>query len=840
MSSEKPTPFSRENLLEAFCKTGDFGAPSPAQQDFVGQAFDDARADELPGVTMADLAAWLVQAWSAADHLNGEPVIRLTPAVGAAGQPLGLDLLVVAQPDAPFLVDSVMGELSDGGLDVRAMFHPVVAARRDSAGRRSSEGQSRRESVIIVAVAPVGEDRRDAVVAGVAATLSDVRQAVADFEPMRDLLRQTTQELKQALTSDGAALQRWLKARGARAPGAPTETVDEYLHFLRWLGEEHFVFLGARVYEYPRLANGDYAPEEPGHGDDASLGVLRDNELAVLRRASEPALLTSELKGYLETSAPLIVAKSNLRSRVHRRTYMDYIGVKRYAPDGAAIGEVRFVGLFTAEAYDEAAREIPLIRRKISHVLARAGENPSAHNEKRLRNIIEGYPRDELFQADEDDLYETAMGILHLFDRPRARIFVRRDPFDRFISAIVFVPRDRYNSEMRQKVGQLLADAWGGRVSAYYPNFGTEPLARVHYVLGVTPRRHVEPDLRVLEQAIDEITRTWSDRFAQAARSGGVEPGRVADLLARYAGAFPPGYQAQYDAAEALRDAAEMDALDATDAPLRVRGYRLDDDPATAFRFKIYHAGQAVPLSEVLPILEHMGLKAIVEEGFPVRRGDAHEAVWVHEFVVDDPRGAHLSFADVKDPFEETFTAVWTGQAESDGFNRLVIELGLHWRDAALVRALARYRQQTGLDPSQAVQQDALRDYPGVARLILDLFRVKFHPGVAALLKDRRDHADGRQLRHGGRRGAPAAPHRGDLLRFHLVLQQQDAALDLVDAGPRGRAGAGEVVHLVAQRLQVVAQFRNAAAASGRQNHGPDPDPPHSNDSRKGRLPTAL
>ena len=742
MSSEKPTPFSRENLLEAFCKTGDFGAPSPAQQDFVGQAFDDARADELPGVTMADLAAWLVQAWSAADHLNGEPVIRLTPAVGAAGQPLGLDLLVVAQPDAPFLVDSVMGELSDGGLDVRAMFHPVVAARRDSAGRRSSEGQSRRESVIIVAVAPVGEDRRDAVVAGVAATLSDVRQAVADFEPMRDLLRQTTQELKQALTTDGAALQRWLKARGARAPGAPTETVDEYLHFLRWLGEEHFVFLGARVYEYPRLANGDYAPEEPGHGDDASLGVLRDNELAVLRRASEPALLTSELKGYLETSAPLIVAKSNLRSRVHRRTYMDYIGVKRYAPDGAAIGEVRFVGLFTAEAYDEAAREIPLIRRKISHVLARAGENPSAHNEKRLRNIIEGYPRDELFQADEDDLYETAMGILHLFDRPRARIFVRRDPFDRFISAIVFVPRDRYNSEMRQKVGQLLADAWGGRVSAYYPNFGTEPLARVHYVLGVTPRRHVEPDLRVLEQAIDEITRTWSDRFAQAARSGGVEPGRVADLLARYAGAFPPGYQAQYDAAEALRDAAEMDALDATDAPLRVRGYRLDDDPATAFRFKIYHAGQAVPLSEVLPILEHMGLKAIVEEGFPVRRGDAHEAVWVHEFVVDDPRGAHLSFADVKDPFEETFTAVWTGLAESDGFNRLVIELGLHWRDAALVRALARYRQQTGLDPSQAVQQDALRDYPGVARLILDLFRVKFHPGVAALLKDRRDHAD--------------------------------------------------------------------------------------------------
>jgi glutamate dehydrogenase len=742
MSTEISHLFSQENLLKTFCVQAGCNTLSPMLLDFASQAFDDVRADELPGVAVEDLAGWLVRAWATAEHLNGDPVITLEPALDARGRALGLDLLVVAQPDAPFLVDSVMGELAEGGLDVRAMFHPVVRVHRDAAGRRVEDGNSRRESVIIVAMAPVGEDRRDAVVSGVAATLADVRRAVADFEPMRDLLRRTTLELQQALTADGTALQRWLQARGARAPGAPTETVDEYLHFLRWLGDDHFVFLGARVYDYPRLPNGDYAPEEPGHADDASLGVLRDNALAVLRRASEPAVLTSELKGYLETSPPLIVAKSNLRSRVHRRTFMDYVGVKRYAPDGAAIGEVRFVGLFTAEAYDEAARDIPLIRRKISHVLARAGENPSAHNEKRLRNIIEGYPRDELFQAEEDDLYDTAMGILHLFDRPRVRIFVRRDPFDRFVSVIVFMPRDRYNSEMRQKVGHLLADAWGGRVSAYSPNFGAEPLARVHFVLGVTPRAHAEPDLRALEQAIDEITRTWDDRFAQAARGGGVEPGRVADLLARHVDAFPPGYQAQYDPVEALRDAAEMDALEAGDAPLRVRGYRLDDDPATAFRFKIYHAGRAVPLSEVLPILEHMGLKAIVEEGFPVRRAGESRAIWVHEFVIDDPRGAHLSFADVKDPFEETFAAVWSGQTESDGFNRLVIELGLHWRDAALIRALARYRQQAGLDPSQAVQQEALRDHPGVARLILDLFRVKFHPGVAASLKARREQAD--------------------------------------------------------------------------------------------------
>lgn len=734
--------FNCENLKRSFANHLGQQQLSAMQADFVDQAFDDARAEELPGLTIEDLGAVLARAWASGDEIGDGPAISLTSVLTADGKPFPLDVLVVAQVDAPFLVDSVMGELTEAGFEVRAMFHPVVSVSRDAQGRRVDQGPQRRESIIIVVMAPVGEDRRDAVIAGVNATLADVRIAVADFKPMRALVGQTIAELEQALLGpDAAPLRRWLKARGERAPSDPKETVEEYLHFLRWLESDHFVFLGARVYEYPRLANGDYAPEEPGHAEDASLGVLRDNELAVLRRASEPAVLTSELKGYLETSAPLIVAKSNLRSRVHRRTYMDYIGVKRYAADGAAIGEVRFVGLFTAEAYDEAARDIPLIRRKIAHVLSRAGENPSAHNEKRLRNIIEGYPRDELFQADENDLFETAMGILHLYDRPRPKLFVRRDPFDRFISALVFTPRDRYNSETRYKVGQLLANAWSGRVSAYYPSFGAEPLARVHYVLGVTPRRHAEPDLAALEAAIDEATRTWTDRFETAARSGGVVAGGVRDLLSKFAHAFPVGYQDLYDAYEALIDVAEIEALANDSKPLRVRAYRRTDDRTTTFRFKIYHANEAVPLAEVLPVLEHMGLRALVEEGFPIRPTGAEHPIWVHEFVIDDPRGADLVFSDIKDAFEDTFAAVWMGRAESDGFNRLVIELGVDWREAALIRALARYRQQTGLDPSQGVQQAALRDYPGVARLIIDLFRVKFHPGIAATLEERMSQA---------------------------------------------------------------------------------------------------
>ena len=746
MNGDENTLFTSQGLKAAFQAALARDSLSAAEQDFVRQAFDDAREDELPSFDIEALGHLLAEAWKASDVVGDKPAISLSPVTTPSGERTLLDMLVVAQPDAPFLVDSVMGELTEQGFDVRAMFHPVVAVARDADGRRQASSGLvgiRRESIIIVVMASVGEDRRTALIEGVSATLADAHMAVADFEPMRALLHATVHELHSALSSPNSeAMARWIKARPGRGGGAPTEMVEEYLNFLRWLGAEHFVFLGARIYEYPRLANGDYAAEEPSNAPGGNLGVLRDDTRAVLRRASEPAVLTSTLKGYLETSPPVLVAKSNLRSRVHRRTYMDYIGVKRYAPDGAAIGEVRFVGLFTAEAYDEAARDIPLIRRKIAHIIARAGENPSAHNEKRLRNIIEGYPRDELFQADEDDLFSIATGILHLYDRPRVKLFVRRDPFDRFISVLFFTPRDRYNSETRELVAHLLAKAWTGRVSAYYPAFGAEPLARVHYVLGVTPNQHAEPDLRALEIEIDAATRTWPDRFAQAVReASGVAGHGVAEVLTRYAGAFPAGYQDQYDAAEALIDVAEFEALEDDPASIRVRAFRKSDDAPTLIRAKIYRRGEAAPLADVLPVFDNMGLKALLEEGYAIRRHGEDEAVWTHEFLLHDPRGADLSFADVKDPFEETFVAVWTGRAENDPFNRLVIELGLSWREAALIRALARYRQQTGLDPSERVQQEALGEHPGIARLLIDLFRVKFHPGVSAAVKERKREA---------------------------------------------------------------------------------------------------
>ncbi|HWU13816.1 MAG TPA: NAD-glutamate dehydrogenase, partial [Caulobacter sp.] len=468
------TAVQPEGLILAFGAALGQGALTEPQARFAAQVQEDWSAEELPGFDPADVAHALAEFWAFGETATDPLSIRVRPARSAGGTDLKSDLLEIVQPDRPFLVDSIMGAVAEHGFSVRAMFHPVIDT---PAGRRS---------MIQVYLAPVGEDRETALVEAVRDALADVQLAVDDFDAMKALIRRTIAEL-----------------RASKAP-IPEGERDEGLAFLDWLEGDRFVFLGARIYEYPRTASGGYAAEEPLYQPEGSLGVLRDQTLTVLRRGSEPAILSPQVRDHLLLGAPLVVAKSNLRSKVHRRGYMDYVGVRRYGADGKPSGEVRFVGLFTAEAYETPAHEVPVIRRKVEHVLKEAGKDPEGHSGKRLRNILETWPRDELFQISEDELLSMAMGVLHLYDRPRVRLFARKDPFDRFISVLMFVPRERYDSGVRERAGKILADAFDGRVSAYYPSFSDAPLARVHYVLGVTPGQHGDPDLATLEAAVAE------------------------------------------------------------------------------------------------------------------------------------------------------------------------------------------------------------------------------------------------------------------------------------------------------------------------------------------------
>ncbi|WP_395944221.1 NAD-glutamate dehydrogenase [Brevundimonas sp.] len=683
-------------------------SPGAAEKTFLAQAHEDYAADETPELDGEDLAALLAASWRVAKDFpaGSAPLITVGPLAGADGQALDYDLIRIVQSDAPFLVDSVMGALAEAGVSVRALFHPVV----DLDGRRLS--------VIMLVVDGAPQERRDAVGEGLAQALTEVHAAVADHEAMTALMREAVKRLE------------------ATPPSGDPAILTETIAFLKWLKSDHFVFLGARDYDYPRAADGDYEAEAPLSQSGAGLGILADPTRTVLRRASEPAVLTRQMRRQLDLSEPVTVAKANARSRVHRRAYMDYVGVKRYGPDGKATGETRFVGLFTSDAYDQLATETPLIRRKVANVLARADKAPGSHNEKRLRNILENYPRDELFQIGEDELLSIALGILHLYDRPRIRLFSRQDPFDRFVSVLCFIPREKFDGAVRERIGQIVARAWGGRVSAWYPQLSDAPLVRVHYIIGVTPGEHPTPDAAQLEHDVAEAGRGWVERFEGALRRADIADVEVGPLSARWARAFGAAYRDRYDADEAVQDQQQMaglsDGLSQGLGALAVRAFRHPDDSRLQFRFKLYRRGPTVPLSDVLPILADMGLKTLEEYGYPIRPM-GEEEIHVHEFLMEDPRGEALIFADVKAPFERAFGAVWSGRTESDGFNRLVVELGIEWREAALIRTLARYRQQTGLDPSQAVQEEALRQYPDVSRALLSLFKAKFDEAGGAV-----------------------------------------------------------------------------------------------------------
>ncbi|QUD86867.1 NAD-glutamate dehydrogenase [Phenylobacterium montanum] len=693
------------------------GALNPAQAAFMDQAEDDYDPNELPGVGLDDLAVGFGDFWAwAAQRESLDPAIRIVPATGSDGRDLGLVRLEILQDDRPFLVDSVMGEIAENGLHVRAMFHAVVPVARDADHRRLDQGETHLESMIQVIFDPLASDVSAKLLAGIEITLLDVRRAVGDHAAMRARMDSAIAELD------------------AQAAHFEPSALQEYEAFLEWLKADHFIFLGARTYDYPRNPDGSYAAEEPLDQPEDSLGVLRDLRRGVLRRDNEPAILSRELQEHLKHDAPVTVARSNLHSRVHRRTTMDYVGVRRYGPDGSAIGEIRFVGLFTSEAYDAPAVETPLIRRKIAYVLKQAGAAPKSHSDRRLRNVLENYPRDELLQASEDELLQTALKIVHLNDRPRVRLFARLDPFDRFVSVLLFLPRDAYQSELADKAGALLTEAFHGVLQATYPTFSDAPLARVQYIISVEPGRHPTPDLEALEAAITEASRSWASRLEAALREDPRTRDSAAAVAQAYQNGFPAGYRDLYPVEEAINDIEVIDSL-AEGEPVRVRAYRRATDSVLSFRFKLYRPGGAAPLADVLPILERMGLKAMVEEGFPIRRAGADgetRVVWTHEFQLDDERGESLVFDDIKAAFEAAFVAVWTGRTENDGFNRLVLELGVSWREAALVRALARYRQQSGLDPSEAVQALALTDNPNVTRLILDLFRTQFDPAIQA------------------------------------------------------------------------------------------------------------
>ncbi|NRG17144.1 NAD-glutamate dehydrogenase [Rhizobiales bacterium] len=709
-------PEAKDNAKNRLIE-GVVGALEAELAPFAKALFERGAAEDLVTYTRDELAAFAREAWKdMANHPVGTHRVNVyNPAFRADGVRAGdVTVVEVVNDNMPFLVDSVMAELQDSGLEVRLVLHPILMVERDEEGRLiachgkftgKEKKNVRKESLIHIHVARIdAEIERGGLMDRLDGVMNDVRRAVTDWSDMRGRLQRAISTYKES------------------PPPFAADDLAEAVQFLEWMEADNFILLGMREYHF----EGGAQRGELSHKEGTGLGLLKDPDVRVLRRGSEFVVMTPEIREFLMKPEPLIIAKANVKSRVHRRVHMDYVGVKLFDDAGELCGELRIVGLFTATAYTLSTRSIPYLRRKVDSVFTRAGYEPESHSGRALMNIMEGYPRDELFQIDPDLFYQFSMAILQLEERPRIRVLARRDRFDRYVSILCFVPRDRYSTEMRLKIGHYLADVFDGRLSAWYVTYPEGPLARVHFIVGRYEGETPNPDQDELEQAVSEIVRTWADDLKEVLRTayGG---NRALEEARRYADAFQEGYKEVFSAETAIEDIRVIEKLSKR-RDTSIRFTRRPDDAPNRLTLKVFHHEKPIPLSARVPILENMGFRVINERTYRITPADRPLA-YLHEKTLERATGSDIKLSnDERERLEALFIAIWQNRAESDGYNALVLSAGLAWRDIAMLRALSRYLRQAGIRFSEDYMWGTLNRYADITRQLVELFHIRFDP----------------------------------------------------------------------------------------------------------------
>ena len=672
---------------------------------FIEQLYGRAVPDDVVRYAPEDLATLTARAYDfMAERAAGAPKISCeTVKLVDSGDSNLVTVVEIVNDDMPFLVDSVMGEIAERKPEIRLVAHPVFGVRRTGTKLSALDAPSAaetRESFIHIHLAPIADDTCSELTRALQTVLGEVRLAVLDWRAMRERVNTNIAELK------------------ANPPPLPVDEIAEAIQFLEWLLTDNFTFLGVRDY------NVDGQSLQPDF--DSALGIMRSHELRVLKRGSELLEITPEIMAFLKEPRLLIIAKANIHSRVHRRAYLDYIGVKRFAFSGNLIGEHRVVGLFTSTAYTRGAHGIPYLRRKIAAVERHAGFDAASHSGKALANVLEHYPRDELFQVDEDTLYNFSLAILQLDERPRVRVLARRDRFDRFVSVLVYVPRERYDSQIRAKIGAYLANAFIGRVSAFYPYFPDEgPLVRVHFIIGRSGGPTPDIEGATLEREVEGIIRTWSDGLSEALALAN-PPDKVRELFARYRDAFSEGFHEAYAPVIAAVDIRVIEGL-SDQRPLGVDfHHRLEEDQRSV-GLKVWSFARPLPLSERVPVLENMGFRVVDERTYHIEP-QGRAGVWLHDMFLTRTDGGMIDLDAGGAQLETAFLMVMRGVAENDGYNALTLHGDLAWRDVALIRTLSRFLRQIRVPYSQDYMWATLVKHAGIASSIVDLFHARFDP----------------------------------------------------------------------------------------------------------------
>ena len=671
-------------------------------------------------VARADVAAYTTAALIAqVEQLRAFAQVRQvgTPLVEVRDEnDAPFTVAMVVTDDMPFLVDSVSGELSLEGRSVRLIIHPQLVVRRDGAGQLLEildidVDQDRPADAIAESWMRIDMDRDylhadgKATADRLAQILGDVRAANVDWLPMRA----KAQEIAAALVANPPKT-------------LPLEEVEEGAELLRWLTQDNLTFLGYREYALASIDGQEALVPVPGTG----LGILRQ-EPTTGHAAAAAALLPTAAREKARENRLLVLTKANSRSTVHRSAYLDYFGVKVFDDAGQITGEKRFLGLLTAAALTESIADVPVLRVRYQRVMDDLKLVAGSHRAKDLLQFLETYPRDEFFQTHAAELVELSAAVMQLQERRQTRLFIRVDDYERFVSCLVYLPRDRYTTAVRLRIEHLLVDAFAGVSVDYTARVSESVLARLHYVVRLAPGADLGPiDIPALESKLAAAARSWEDDFTAALVD---EVGEIsaAPLLHQYSEAFPEAYKEQFGGAAAVSDVLILRDLPAGELSLRL--YHLDETDDRAMRFSVMRVGRAMSLSRILPTLQLMGVEVIDEHPHEIKPA-RQEPAWVLDFGLLLPADGVRDRQTLAVRFADAFRAAWQGECETDEFNGLVVAAGLRWDQVVIIRAYARYLRQIGSAFSQDYLQETILSNALISSALVQLFEVQFALGA--------------------------------------------------------------------------------------------------------------
>lgn len=682
---------------------------------FIKQYYVSAAPEDLLDKPVIDLYGALVSHWYFINHRKPhETKIRVyNPDFEQHGWQSTHTVIELISDNIPFLIESVRMELNRLGFSVFLILHlNGFRVVRDANGLIIDVLNNGKEEANQISELPlfIEIDKQtnpqvlDELRTNIENIIQDVKNTVTDWKPMTQKMTEIVQNFE------------------ARLGRNKTDIDQEIIEFLNWLNQNHFTYLGYCRRDLKAVKN------------SFRWSLEKESVLGTLRTRAESYFETFEdmpkaAQDVALSSFPLILGKSDKVSTVHRPAYIDFVSVKIFDDKKKVVGEHHFIGLYTSAAYNRSPENIPLLRLRVKTILERANVSRVSHDGKALINILETLPRDDFFHATAEELYDLSMGILHLQERQRIRLFIRKDAFTRVFSCLVFVPRERFNSKLREKIQNILLTELGGYQADFSTRFSESVLARIHYIIRFKDDLAKPYDVKAIQDKLVAVSRTWEDNFKSGILEHfGEELGNR--LFHKFQGAFPVGYRSDFNVRTAVYDVKHIEKLSETN-PLEMSFYKPLDEPEGTIRFKLYSPMNSIPLSDVIPMLECMGLRVISERPHEIEPKEGNH-VWINDFAMVQNLNKDLNVDEIKDIFQEAFYHIWYRDAESDGFNRLVLGAGLNWREVTMLRAYAKYLWQTGFTFSQAYIEDVLCGNLSITRDLVQLFTFRFNPEISA------------------------------------------------------------------------------------------------------------